>query len=275
LGLAERKDVLERSGLCTFCLKHSAEFECYGKGGLSKPRCTRSGCDGEHTPNVHRLMGEDDAKVTLIAGDEREEEYKARDEYGIECEYKWEYEDGGLWVGTVGAVEVLGWGEEAPCSTGAPASVLDGHPGGVRDADQPKQRSVFQGNEDPENEPAEDRWWDLGMECNSLEDKEAGAPQAELPHHLPYEASQLDLPIVTGEQRTRKKQKTTADRRWEEAREKARLRQTLSDSSSSEDEDEDEDDERHRRFTGSGRWMLELNGPPWHITTTSEGECSK
>ncbi len=33
LGLAERKDVLERSGLCTFCLKHSAELECYGKGG--------------------------------------------------------------------------------------------------------------------------------------------------------------------------------------------------------------------------------------------------
>ncbi len=77
LGLAERKDVLERSGLCTFCLKHSAEFECYGKGGLSKPRCTSSGCDGEHTPNVHRLMGEDGAKVNLLAGDEGEEEYEA------------------------------------------------------------------------------------------------------------------------------------------------------------------------------------------------------
>jgi hypothetical protein len=29
LGLAERKDVLERSGLCTFCLKHSAKLECF------------------------------------------------------------------------------------------------------------------------------------------------------------------------------------------------------------------------------------------------------
>ncbi len=94
LGLAERKDVLERSGLCTFCLKHSAEFECYGRGGLSKPRCTRSGCDGEHTPNVHMLMGEDNAKVNLIAGDEGEEEYEAVHE--AECEYEWEYEDGGL-----------------------------------------------------------------------------------------------------------------------------------------------------------------------------------
>jgi hypothetical protein len=220
LGLAERRDVLERSGLCTFCLKHSAEFECYGKGGLSKPRCTRSGCDGEHTPNVHRLMGEDDAKVNLIAGDEGEDEYEAGDEYGVECEYEWEYEDGGLWVGTVGAVEVLEWGEEAPCSTGASASVLDGRPDGVRDNDQAKQGSVFQGNEDPENEPAENGWWDLGMECTSLEDGGAGAPQAEPPHHLPYEASRSDHPITAGEQRTRKKQKTTADRRWEEARER-------------------------------------------------------
>ncbi len=77
LGLAERKDVLERSGLCTFCLKHSAELECYGKGGLSKPRCTRSGCDGEHTPNVHMLMGEDNAGVNLIAVDEDREEAEA------------------------------------------------------------------------------------------------------------------------------------------------------------------------------------------------------
>ncbi len=56
LGLAERRDVLEKSGLCMFCLKHSAEFDCYGRGGLSKPRCTRDGCDGEHTPNLHLLM---------------------------------------------------------------------------------------------------------------------------------------------------------------------------------------------------------------------------
>jgi hypothetical protein len=38
MGLAERKEVLERSGLCLFCLKHAAELECYGRGGLSKPR---------------------------------------------------------------------------------------------------------------------------------------------------------------------------------------------------------------------------------------------
>jgi hypothetical protein len=264
LGLAERKDVLERSGLCTFCLKHSAEFECYGKGGLSKPRCTRGGCDGEHTPNVHRLMGEDNAKVNLIAGDEGEEEYKtvyeAGDEHGVECEYEWEYEDGGLWVGTVGAVEVLEWAEEAPCITGASASVVVGHPDGVRDDDQAKQGSEFQDSEDPEEEPAGNGWWDLEMECPSLEDEEVGAPQAESLHHLPYEAWQPGHPPAAGEQRTRKKPRTTADRQWEEARQSARLRQMLSDSLSSEDEDENE--ERHGKLAKAGRWMPELYGSP-------------
>jgi hypothetical protein len=256
LGLAERKDVLERSGLCTFCLKHSAEFECYGKGGLSKPRCTRSGCDGEHTPNVHMLMGEDNAKVNLIAGDEGEGEhetvYEAGDEHGVECEYEWEYEDGGLWVGTVGAVEMLEWGEEAPCTAGASASVLDGRPDGVRDDDQAEQGSEFQVNEDPEEEPAENGWWDLELECPSLEDEEVGASQAEPPHHFPYEASRPDHLIAAGQQRTRKKPRATADRQWEEARQNAWLRQMPSDSPSSEDE------ERHGRFAESGRWMPEL-----------------
>jgi hypothetical protein len=74
LGLAERRDALEKSGLCMFCLKHSADLECYGKGGLSKPRCTHPGCDGEHTPGVHMLMGENNAGVNLLAGGEDENE---------------------------------------------------------------------------------------------------------------------------------------------------------------------------------------------------------
>jgi hypothetical protein len=263
LGLAERKDVLEKSGLCTFCLKHSAEFECYGKGGLSKPRCTRNGCDGEHTPNVHMLMGEGDAKVNFIAGVEGEEEYEtvyeARDEHGVECEYEWEYEDGGLWVGTVGAEEVLERGEEAPGTTGALASVLNGgHSDGVRDNSQAGQESEFQVDEDPEEEPAEDGWWDLGMECPSLEDEEVRALQAEPPHLPPYGASRPGHPTAAGEQRARKKQKTTADQQWEEARQNARLRQMLSNGSSSEDEDE----ERHGRFAEAGRWRPELYEPP-------------
>jgi hypothetical protein len=33
MKLSERKEILEKSGLCLFCLKHTAELECYGQGG--------------------------------------------------------------------------------------------------------------------------------------------------------------------------------------------------------------------------------------------------
>jgi hypothetical protein len=69
MELNERKEILEKSGLCLFCLKHAAELECYGRESLSKPRCTQAGCDGEHTPGVHKLMGEESAGVNLIAED--------------------------------------------------------------------------------------------------------------------------------------------------------------------------------------------------------------
>jgi hypothetical protein len=63
-----------------FCLKHAADLECYGKGGLSKPRCTRPGCDGEHTPDVHVLMAEESAGVHITTGDGSKEEDEAEDE---------------------------------------------------------------------------------------------------------------------------------------------------------------------------------------------------
>jgi hypothetical protein len=50
MKLSERKEILKKSGLCLFCLKHAAELECYGRGGFLKPRCTQAGYDGEHTP---------------------------------------------------------------------------------------------------------------------------------------------------------------------------------------------------------------------------------
>jgi hypothetical protein len=85
---------------------------------LSKPRCTRPGCDGEHTPGVHPLMGKDDAEVNLVAGDgdEAGDGGVAEDEYEYEYEYEDEYKDGyedeceyeGLWVGTIGATEMPG-----------------------------------------------------------------------------------------------------------------------------------------------------------------------
>jgi hypothetical protein len=91
MELSERKEILEKRGLCLFCLKHAAELECYGRGGLSKPRCTQAGCDGEHTPGVHKLMGEEGAGVNLVAEAESDLE---------------EDEDEEWWVGTVGVMEV-------------------------------------------------------------------------------------------------------------------------------------------------------------------------
>ncbi len=80
MELTERREVLEKSGLCMFCLKHAAELECYGRGGLSKPRCAQPGCDREHTPGVHKLMGEESAGVNLIAEGESEVEGEDRGE---------------------------------------------------------------------------------------------------------------------------------------------------------------------------------------------------
>ncbi len=220
LGLAERRDILEKSGLCMFCLKHSDEFECYGRGGLSKPRCTRSGCDGEHTPNVHMLMGEDDAKVSLVAGSEGEEGLETRDEHEDECghegeyewEYEWEYEEGGLWVGTVSAAEVLEWGREAPVTTDALASALSNGQSEEREASELNEEgSDFQVDGEPEEEAAGDGWWDLGAGSPDLEDAGISTVQIEPLRCLPRKMPRPGHPTAAGEQWTRKKQEAAAD----------------------------------------------------------------
>ncbi len=258
LGLAERRDVLEKSGLCMFCLRHSAEFECYGRGGLSKPRCTHSGCDGEHTPNLHRLMGEDNAKVSLVAGSEAEEGFEAKNEYEARCEYEheleWEYEDGGLWVGTVGAVE-MEWGKETPAIADALGLPCSENPPRERGTgEQIEERSDFQGEEDRAEEAAEDGWWDLRAESPGPEDVEVNAVQVEPPHRFPREAPRPSSPTAVGEQWTKRKQESSADQQWEEARQHARQRQLLGSGLGSEDEDEDEEQQ--------GEWRLERYEPP-------------
>jgi hypothetical protein len=84
LSLDERKEVSKQSGLCLYYLKHAAELECYGRGGFSKPKCTRSGCNGEHAVGAHKLLGESDASVNLITEGDYESE-----------------EEGEWWVSTV------------------------------------------------------------------------------------------------------------------------------------------------------------------------------
>jgi hypothetical protein len=73
----------------------------------------------------------------------------------------------------------------------------------------------------------------------------------------------------TKRRRLRKKSESTVDRKWEEARRNAWLRQMLSDTSS------DEDEESYGRFAESGRWMAERFEIPQHLAATSGGECSR
>jgi hypothetical protein len=266
LGLAERREVLERSGLCTFCLKHSAELECYGKGGLSKPRCTRPGCDGEHTPGVHMLMGEDDAGVNLVAGDGDE----TGDESGAEDGHEYEYECGGWWVGTVSVMETLEGTGEPSCITADLGPAQGDDQDEARGDIQAEWERNFQVNECSEGEMAGDEWWDLEPGYPSLGEEGAGAPQPEPPQHLPGGLTRPPRPAGTGQRKLKKRPRAAADQHWEEARQSAWLRQMLSDATS----DEDEDEERYGRFAESGRWMSELYGLPQHLTTTSGGECS-
>jgi hypothetical protein len=50
MGLNERKEVLERSGLCLFCLKHAAELECYGRGVSPSPDALKADVMGNTLP---------------------------------------------------------------------------------------------------------------------------------------------------------------------------------------------------------------------------------
>ncbi len=81
--MGERREVLEKSRLCMFCLKHAAELECYGRGGLSKPRCTQAGCDRENTPGVHKLVGEESVRVNLVAEDKSERKEDEDEEWWV------------------------------------------------------------------------------------------------------------------------------------------------------------------------------------------------
>jgi hypothetical protein len=130
-------------------------------------------------------MGEDDAKVSLVAGSEAEEGFEARDEHEAGCEYEheleWEYEDGGLWVGTVGAME-MEWGKETPTTADALGLPCNGNSPRERGTgEQIEERSDFQGEEDRAEEAAEDEWWDLGAESPEPEDVGVNAVQVEPP----------------------------------------------------------------------------------------------
>jgi hypothetical protein len=280
LGSTERREVMERSGLCTFCLKHSAELECYGRGGLSKPKCTRPGCDGEHTPGVHSLMGKDDAEVNLVAGDGDEAgeegeavgeyEYEYEDEHEDRYEYECEYE--GLWVGTIGATEMPERTNGSSGITAVRGPAQGDDQAKMKGGDRIEQDHDFQVGECSEGEMAGDEQWELETDHPGCRAEGTRDPPHGPSRHLPGGRAWLPHVADADRPRVRGRSRAAPDRQWEEVRHNAWLRQLLSDDSS--DEDEDEDEERYGRFAESGRWMTELYGIPQHPAATSGRECS-
>jgi hypothetical protein len=284
MALAERRDVVEKSGLCTFCLRHAAELECYAKGGLSKPRCTRPGCDGEHTSKLHSLMGEADAEVNLVAGDEGETDNDCGNVYSYQ--HEWEYED--LWVGTLEATEMpesayesanaavgqglFGDGDAAE-EEGTVGQYEDeyeslwvgtvGATEGTEQASEPMDIGVGHGPIQEKNlSETEEEQWETEVDHSNGQADEAKSPLYKLPHRPSGGRPRPPRPKLKGRPRR------TSDHQWEQARYEAWLRQLCSDDSS------DEDEERYGRFAESGRWMAELYGIPRCPATTLRGECS-
>jgi hypothetical protein len=288
MELSERKEILKKSGLCLFCLKHAAEVECYGQGSFSKPKCTQAGCDGEHTPGVHKLLGEVSAGVNLVA----------EGEYESEEDEKW-------WVGTVRMEDVEEEGEETL------EEIDESEP----EREDRHDTSVFMRKDDSgledefeyfweahissdPDEPEEDRWWSPEPPEPISEEDEEGvrylteilelgpqgdkARQGESPalaevtpctevggptSETPGEAGPLHTKKAK-RRKLRKKVTKDKDHEWELARQDAWLREMLTDSSGSESE------EKYARFAESGRWIAEMTGIPQRATTTSRGGCS-
>ncbi len=286
LGLDERRKVLEKSGLCMYCLKHAAEQECFGQGGFSKLRCTQPECGGKHAVGAHRLLGEGDASVNIATGDDCESE-----------EEEW-------WVNTVGAGEEEEDLEEMEDSESEESGGRE-----VRYLTSTCMRKDDYGLEDEleyfweapipsdSDEREEDRWWSPGPQEPSseedeeevryltnllgLEPKEDGvvvgepSPLAEdMPgarggdhlaspgkHAEEKEGSSevprgAELPPAKRLRRRGLRKKVIEDEshRWEVARRDAWLRELLTDSSGSETE------EKYARFAESGRWITEITG---------------
>jgi hypothetical protein len=277
MELGERKEILKKSGLCLFCLKHAAEVECYGQGSFSKPMCTQAGCDGEHTASRHKLLGEESTGVNLVAEGEYESE-----------------EDEEWWVGTVRvenreeeeeeALEQIDESEPEREIRHGTSVFMRKDDSGLEDEFEYFWEAHIPSDPD---EPEEDRWWSPEPpEPTSEEDEEEvrylteilelepqgdKARQGESP--APAEAMPcakvggLAPPSVerrrgppgtpgkgepprtkkTRRRKLRKKVTRNKDHKWELARQDAWLREMLTDSSGSESE------EKYARFAESRR----------------------
>jgi hypothetical protein len=169
-----------------------------------------------------------------------------------EEEDQWGYES--LWVGTIGAVEVLR-------EVDGIASVTTTQKPHKEDDQAVTREEVAEDGDEQRDSEAD---WPSGGASEPGKSR-PGSPRRPL-------GVQTRAPRLTrlGRPTLRKKSEATMDQLWEEARRNAWLRQLLSDDSSEESDGE----EQYRRFAESGKWMAELYGIPQHTTTTMGGECS-
>ncbi len=163
-----------------------------------------------------------------------------------QCEYE------SLWVGTVGALEVLGEAGELAGVTARQGLTQDDGQAGAGE------------------EMTGDEQWDLEVVPSSEETDESRNPQHESSHRPCGGQVRASRPLRTSQPGLRTRSGATVDQQWEDTRYSAWLRQLLSDDSS----DEDDNEERYGRFAESGRWMSELYGIPQYPTATSGRECS-
>jgi hypothetical protein len=99
-------------------------------------------------------MGEDNAGVNVVAGDESEDEDEIREED----------DDEGWWVGTIGATEVLGWAGETPGDAPCMEQEHD-------DGKQARRGHEPMSGERSTSEMAEDEWWELESDCLGPEEE--------------------------------------------------------------------------------------------------------
>jgi hypothetical protein len=242
-------------------------------------------------------MGEADAEVNFVAGDEGEVVSEYEDEY--DQRHRCEYED--LWVGTLGAAEVPKEADESANTTGGrePSQYDDSaKEGEVMNQYECEYESLWVGTigategpeetdrsagitaghglaqeDDPvetEEEATGDEQWDLETDQPGGRADGAGDPLCGPPRCLLGGRTRPPRPTETSRPKPKAGLRATSDQQWEEARYNAWLRQLLSDDSS----DEEEDEERYGRFAESGRWMTELYGIPQYPTPTLGRECS-
>ncbi len=205
-------------------------------------------------------MGEDNAGVNVVKGEESEDEDEVREED----------EDEGWWVGTIGATETLGWAGEAPCDAPCMEQAPDDDLGVAGDDGQTQYEHEPMPGECLASGMAEDEWWELESDCLGPEEEGSDAGWPEAMQHSLRATVRPARSGSTGRQRVKGRPKADTDRNWEEVGRNAWGRQLLSDDSS----DEDEREMRCGRFAESGRWMSELYGYPQHLVSTSGGECS-